>query len=75
MKDLEERNGTASPEELLSRKCAELQETLDALQRDNGQAGELKETLTNLRDETEKAQTALDKHDELEVGSWQYMLM
>ena len=69
MKDLEERTNAGSPEEMLSQKRAELQEAVDALQRDNGQAGELKEALKTLRDEIEKAQTALDKHDEQEVSN------
>lgn len=67
--ELEGWNSAADPEELLAQKCAELQETVDALERQDGECGKVRDTLKRLRDEIEKAQTALDKHDEQEVGN------
>ena len=65
--ELEARNSGEDPQEVLAQKRVELQETVDALEHQNGEAGQMREVLRGLRDQIEKAQIALDKHDELEV--------
>lgn len=65
--DLEARNSGEDPQEVLGQKCSELQETVSALEHDSGQAKQLRKSLRGLRDQIEKAQMALDTHDEQEV--------
>eukprot|EP00892_Ulva_mutabilis_P006487 jgi/Ulvmu1/420/UM001_0427.1 len=65
--ELDARNNAEDPRQVLKQKRAELKETAAALKRENGEAGKLKEALRGLHDQIEKAQAALDKHDEQEM--------
>lgn len=66
--ELDVRINGEDPKVVLVQKNAELQDTVAALERENGEAGKLREALQGLRDQIDKAQTALDNHDEQEVS-------
>lgn len=68
--ELEARNSGEDPQEVLAQKRLELEETVSSLDRQDEEASQLRQVRKGLRDQIEKAQTALDKHDEKEVCTW-----
>lgn len=71
--ELEARNSGEDPQEVLAQKRLELEETVNALDRQDEEASQLRQVRKGLRDQIEKAQTALDKHDEKEVSAWRWI--